>query len=141
MHFFRDGCVTDFCSCKIGIQYILYISSVLESSCMPYTLRFSTLAPGFVLPPASMQSSTLAPGFVLGNCSCIALPPASMQSSAIAPALLYHRHPWRRTSCDPHGCGKCQSDVGTSLAFHAVVRAVLPCPHEKITIFRGALII
>ena len=40
MHFFRDGCVTDFCSCKIGIQYILYITSVLESSCMTYTLRF-----------------------------------------------------------------------------------------------------
>jgi hypothetical protein len=53
MHFFRDGCVTDFCSCKIGIQYILYISSVLESSCMSYTLRFSTLAPGFVLPPVT----------------------------------------------------------------------------------------
>jgi hypothetical protein len=41
MHFFRDGCV----------------SSVLESSCITYTLRFSALAPGFALPPASMQSS------------------------------------------------------------------------------------
>jgi predicted secreted hydrolase len=29
MHFFRDGCVADFCSGKIGIPYILYISSVL----------------------------------------------------------------------------------------------------------------
>jgi len=26
--FFRDCGVTDFCSCKIGIPYILYISSV-----------------------------------------------------------------------------------------------------------------
>ena len=57
MHFFRDGRVTDFCSCKIGIQYILYITSVLESSWLTYTLRFSALAPGFALPPASMQSS------------------------------------------------------------------------------------
>jgi len=105
MHFSRDSCVTDFCSCKIGIQYVLYItdfcsckigiqyvlyitdfcsckigiqhvlyiSSVLESSCMPYTLgfgflrrstssihgvvRFSAIAPGIALAPASMQSS------------------------------------------------------------------------------------
>ena len=41
MRFFRNGCVTDFCSCKIGIPYILYISSVLKSSCILYTLRFS----------------------------------------------------------------------------------------------------
>ncbi|MCH6564447.1 MAG: hypothetical protein IH811_01090 [Proteobacteria bacterium] len=41
MRFFRNGCVTDFCSCKIGILYILYISSVLKSSCILYTLRFS----------------------------------------------------------------------------------------------------
>ncbi len=27
--FFRDCGVTDFCSCKIGIQYVLYISSEL----------------------------------------------------------------------------------------------------------------
>ena len=45
MHFFRDCGDTDFCSCKIGIQYLLYISSVLvrqpgRSSCIPYTLRF-----------------------------------------------------------------------------------------------------
>ena len=50
MRFFRDSRVTDVCSCKIGIQYFLYISSVLEdqkqlrwgqpSSCMSYTLRF-----------------------------------------------------------------------------------------------------
>ena len=31
MYFFRDGCVTDFCSCKIGIQYILYITSALRA--------------------------------------------------------------------------------------------------------------
>jgi len=29
MRFFRDSCVTDFCSCKIGIPYILYIIPVL----------------------------------------------------------------------------------------------------------------
>jgi len=29
MHFFHDDCITDFCSCKIGIPYILYISSLL----------------------------------------------------------------------------------------------------------------
>ena len=29
MRFSRDSCVTDFCSCKIGIQYILYISTEL----------------------------------------------------------------------------------------------------------------
>jgi hypothetical protein len=29
MRFFRDSVVTDFCSCKIGIQYILYISLML----------------------------------------------------------------------------------------------------------------
>jgi hypothetical protein len=29
MHFSRDCCVTDFCSCKIGIPYVLYISAVL----------------------------------------------------------------------------------------------------------------
>jgi hypothetical protein len=33
MHFIRDCGVTVFCSCKNGIQYILYITSVLESSC------------------------------------------------------------------------------------------------------------
>jgi hypothetical protein len=32
MRFFRDGCVTDFCSCKIGIPYVLYISSVLTKT-------------------------------------------------------------------------------------------------------------
>jgi hypothetical protein len=37
------------------------------------------------------------------------------------PASLYRLHPWRRTSCDLHGCGECQSDVGTSLAIRAVV--------------------
>ena len=41
MHFFRDSCVTDFCSCKIGIQYILYISSVLED---PKQLRWGQLS-------------------------------------------------------------------------------------------------
>ncbi len=39
MRFFRNGCVTDYCSCKIGIPYILYINSVLKSSCILYTLR------------------------------------------------------------------------------------------------------
>ena len=29
MRFPRDNRVTDFCSCKIGIQYILYITPVL----------------------------------------------------------------------------------------------------------------
>ena len=48
MRFFRDCCVTDFCSCKIGIPYILYISTMLvrqpgRSSCISYTLRFSAL--------------------------------------------------------------------------------------------------
>ena len=67
MHFSRDSRVTDVCSCKIGMQYFLYISSVLEdpkqlrwgqpSSCIPYTLRFSALASCFALPPASVQSS------------------------------------------------------------------------------------
>jgi len=32
MCFFRDGCVTDFCSCKIGILYALYKSSVLTKT-------------------------------------------------------------------------------------------------------------
>jgi len=41
MRFFRDSGVTDFCSCKIGIPYILYINPVLISSCILYTLRFS----------------------------------------------------------------------------------------------------
>ncbi len=54
MHFFRDYRVTDFCSCKIDIPYILYISSVLESAC---TLRFSAIASCITLPPASMLSS------------------------------------------------------------------------------------
>ncbi len=45
MRFFRDDRVTDFCSCKIGIPYILYIRSVLvhqpgQSSCIVHTLRF-----------------------------------------------------------------------------------------------------
>ena len=48
-----------------------------------------------------------------------------MRFPAIAPALLYHLHPWRRTSCDPHGCGKCQSGAGTSQAIHAVVPSAI----------------
>jgi hypothetical protein len=63
----RDSCVTDFCSCKIGIPYILYITTVLvrqpgRSSCILDTLRFSALASCFALPSvrriaAFMQSS------------------------------------------------------------------------------------
>jgi hypothetical protein len=46
MHFFRDCGVTDFCSCKIGIPYILYISAVLvrqSSSVFSASLRILAL--------------------------------------------------------------------------------------------------
>jgi len=44
MHFFRDDHVTDFCSCKIGIQYLLYISSVWALLWLLSPLRFDSLA-------------------------------------------------------------------------------------------------
>ena len=92
MHFFRDGCVTDFCSCKIGIQYILYITSVLESSWLTYTLRFSTLAPGFVLGNCSVFVPDATLPIPSMESSCIALPPPSMAA--------YHLHPCKRHGDD-----------------------------------------
>ena len=40
--FFRDCGVTDFCSCKIGIQYVLYISSVLVPESGQLLCKFLT---------------------------------------------------------------------------------------------------
>ncbi len=41
MHFFRDCGVTDFCSCKIGILYVLYISAMLVRQPSAVYLRFA----------------------------------------------------------------------------------------------------
>ena len=130
MHFFRDGCVTDFCSCKIGIPYILYISSVLDKIAWS---DFEQALPG----PKGGGHACMDAG---GRATQEQLPrkPGVILMYDLYTAVLDSGSRLRSTSCDPHGCGKCQSDVGTSLAFHAVVRAVLPCHHEKITIFRGA---
>ena len=54
MHFFRDSGVTVFCSCNAGIQYVLCVSSVLESSFTLCKLGFSALAScGYLLNPFS----------------------------------------------------------------------------------------
>ena len=114
MHFFRDGCVTDFCSCKIGIQYILYITSVLDKIAWS---DFEQALPG----PKGGGHDCMDAG---GRATQERLPrkPGVILMVDLYTAVLDSSSRLRSTSC-----------------FHAVVRAVLPCPHEKITIFRGAL--
>ena len=85
MRFFRDDGVTDFCSCKIGIQYILYIRFVLVrqpgrdpkqlrwgqlSSCIVHTLRFCARI-FLVLPKKSLFLE--APLFVLRSIVLLSL--------------------------------------------------------------------
>ena len=98
MHFFRDGCVTDFCSCKIGIQYILYITSVLDKI-------------------AWSDFEQALPGPKGGGHAC-------MDAGGRATQEQLPRKPGVILMYD---------------LYTAVLCAVLPCPHEKITIFRGAL--
>ena len=118
MHFSRDSCVTDFCSCKIGIPYVLYITDFCSCKIgIPYVLYITDFGSCKIGIPYALYINSVLESLCMSFTLGFGLLP---RSRSLFRTRLYRSLPWCRSS-----------------SIHAVVREVLSCAHKKITIVRG----